>query len=67
MPAAVKKVPKRVWCVRHHDGWCAIQDNQPHHLNDNNTPTLCGQFVVLNYGTERRFPDCHECAKKLSE
>lgn len=49
------------WCVRHHDGWCAVADNAKPKEDVTSVPTKCGQFVILPLGTSKREPTCPEC------
>jgi hypothetical protein len=58
--------PKRLWCVRHHGGWCAVMDNKKPTEEGGNVPTLCHHYVMLNLGIERRWPDCPDCLQKIA-
>lgn len=43
--------------------WCAIEGKpDPDAIED---ATICGQFVVMRIGPERRMPTCAECRTKL--
>jgi len=55
-------------CVQHRDGWCATKRTKvPKEEEDDNEPTLCGYFVVLPYGFDRRTPTCPDCKKIIKE
>lgn len=57
---------KRVWCVSHRDGWCAMKTQpvgQPQYRD--HKPTLCGMVVTLPWGFSRMIPSCEECRTKL--
>ena len=50
-------------CVRHRDGWCARKDQIMEYSD--NIKTLCGHFILMCWGIERRKPTCDECIKQL--
>ena len=56
----------KVWCVRHEDGWCAIEGNQERSAEDLHIPTECGYIVTVPFGCERREPTCPECLEVLA-
>lgn len=60
-------------CVRHFGSeakpftyeWCAVKGNRRPNEEDFNVRTLCGFFVILPLGLEKRKPTCPDCLKKL--
>ena len=55
---------KRPMCVRHRTGWCATRQED---LNSDSIETVCGHYVVLPWGIERRHPNCKECKAILAK
>lgn len=53
------------WCVQSQDGWCACQTDKEPEDGLNNVPTVCGYFVVLPWGFDKRIPTCPECLAKM--
>ena len=51
--------------VRHRDGWCATRRSNTGYSDT--VPTICGQYVTLPLGLERREPDCSGCEAILAE
>ncbi len=51
------------WCVLGKDGWCvaASQESPPESGQEGAAFTLCGFFIHLNFGVERREPTCPDC------
>lgn len=55
------------WCAYHRDGWCAVAGNEEPAEGSYQVPTVCGWFVVLPGGFDRRVPDCPECLTALAD
>lgn len=58
---------KKVWCVRHRDGWCAVRGNFEFPEEITSVETVCLHFVTLPGGCEKRLPDCQQCLTHLKE
>lgn len=50
-----------VWCVRHRDGWCAVDGDYEPAEGSWSVPTVCGYGVTLPYGYQHREPTCPDC------
>ena len=50
---------KKYKCIKHQDGWCAAAPGAD--VDAMSVETVCGHFVTLPIGVERRRPDCPEC------
>lgn len=50
--------------VRHRGGWCATRRKRARYSDS--VPTVCGFYVALPWGVERREPDCQECVQRLA-
>lgn len=57
----------KVWCVRHRDGWCATRGNYEPDEGVGSVPTVCGWFVNLPGGIDKRQPDCRDCLAALAK
>lgn len=53
------------WCVKHRDGWCAVEPDEEPAEGSWSVPTVCGYYVTLPGGYDRREPDCDECLAAL--
>jgi hypothetical protein len=47
--------------------WCATKGNIEHKAGGWETPTLCGMHVTLNFGIEKRVPNCGDCRNLLEK
>jgi len=56
---------RRVWCVRHRDGWCATKRGRRPDPDAIQDETRCNHFIVMRWGSEKREPDCPECRKRM--
>ncbi len=54
-------IPDVRWCVRHRDGWCAVDRDEEPAEGSWTVGTVCGYGVTLPFGYDRREPDCHNC------
>lgn len=54
-----------VWCVKHHEGWCATKDGAKPSKDADGDETECGGFVTMRIGSGIREPDCVECRAAL--
>ena len=55
-----------IWCVRHKDGWCAVDNRKRFKESDSSVKTACGMVVTLPLGCEYRIPTCQECRGRRS-
>lgn len=53
----------KVWCVKHRDGWCAVEGNYEPEEGSWSVPTVCGYGVTLPFGYDHRAPDCTDCLR----
>jgi hypothetical protein len=58
--------PTAVWCVRHHNGWCATLRSAKPSSDALLDATACGHVVILRLGSERRMPSCPDCIKAIA-
>lgn len=56
---------KKVWSVRHRDGWCATANGECPPEEAASVPTACGQFVILPGGSDKLIPDFPDCLAAL--
>jgi len=54
-----------VWLVKHREGWCAVDGNEPHDGTAFHVPILCGMEVTLPGDIAKGTPDCGECLNAL--
>jgi hypothetical protein len=53
------------WCVNGKRGWCIVKGGIRERERAENIPTLCGYFIVLPFGVEKREPTCLECRQEM--
>jgi hypothetical protein len=58
------KMARRIWSVKHRDGWCRCKGYEKPEESATNIETLCGYLVVLPLEIERCKPTCKECLGK---
>lgn len=57
---------KKVWCVRHREGWCATATGKSFKEEQGTVKTKCRHYVIMPLGCEFRVPTCTEgCSGKV--
>lgn len=56
---------KKVLCVQHRQGWCALKPGEVLDESATLDATACGWFVTFRWGEEVRVPTCPDCLKAL--
>lgn len=55
-------MPTKRLCVKSRgDRWCAVVDGLAPKENASSVAVMCGHFIILPGGIERRAPNCPDC------
>lgn len=59
-------MPTKRLCVRSQgDRWCAVVDGLVPKEDASSVAVMCGHFIILPTGTDRRAPNCPDCVAAI--